>query len=234
MARLQDDRRRKAIVFGAGGGIGSAAVRLLRDGPDRWEVEALGRDSVPHIDFTDEASLEDAAAALAERGPFELMLDATGVLHDDQLSPEKSLRAVSQKAMARAFLINAIGPALLLRYFSPLLPKDRRSVFGTLSARVGSIGDNRLGGWYSYRASKAALNMIVRTAAIELARTRPQAIVVALHPGTVRTGLSAPFAGSRPTLSPAAAATSLVAVMADCGSGDSGRFLAYDGAPIPW
>lgn len=229
-----------ALVFGASGGIGAAVAERLQADPACRAVIGLSRRSTPAIDLTDEASLATAAAAVrAEHGTVDLMFDATGALMvagaDGQpAGPEKTLRRLDPVAMANAFAVNAIGPALLLKHFAPLLPRERRSVFATLSARVGSIGDNRLGGWMSYRASKAALNQIVRVAAIEIARKHPQAIVVALHPGTVATNLSAPFAGSRDTFSPAESAERLLAVIGDLQPQDSGGFFAYDGAAIPW
>ncbi len=136
--------------------------------------------------------------------------------------------------MAAHFAVNAIGPALALKRHDTLLAADGRSVFATLSARVGSIGDNRLGGWVSYRASKAALNQIVRTAAIEIARRRPEAVCVALHPGTVATSLSEPFAGDRDRLAPDQAAEELLRVIGSLGPEQSGGFFAYDGEAIPW
>lgn len=136
--------------------------------------------------------------------------------------------------MARHFRLNAIGPALLIKHFAPLLPKDRRSLFGTLSARIGSIGDNNLGGWISYRAAKAAQNQIVKTASIELARSRPHAVLIALHPGTVATPLSDPFAGGRERLEPDRSASMLLEVMNSLTPGNSGGFFAYDGTPIEW
>ena len=136
--------------------------------------------------------------------------------------------------MAAQYALNAIGPALVLKHFASRLAKDRRAVIATLSARVGSIGDNRLGGWYGYRAAKAGLNQIVRTAAIEIARTRPRAIVLALHPGTVETALTAKYLGRRPAVTPDEAAANLLAVIAERTPQDSGGFFAWDGKPIPW
>jgi len=173
-----------------------------------------------------------AASELAESAPVHLLLDATGVLHDDRIAPEKSIDAVKPEAFARAFAVNATGPLLLLKHFHRLLPRHERGVFATLSARVGSITDNGLGGWYGYRASKAALNMLVRTASIEIARKRPQAVCLALHPGTVRTRLSEPFAGRHERLEPDRSAALLLDVI-DRAEG-TGMFLAYDGCEIAW
>jgi hypothetical protein len=164
-----------------------------------------------------------------------LVIDASGILHGDGLSPEKSWRDLDATQMARAFAVNAIGPALLMKHFLPLLPRQGRSVFATLSARVGSIGDNRLGGWYSYRASKAALNQFVRTAAIELGRRQPAAFCVALHPGTVATSLSSPFVkAGLDVQTPEQAAGRLLDVIDRLPPGSSGGFFDHRGDPVPW
>jgi len=179
----------KAVVIGATGGIGAALVGILAA---RGEVIRIGRATTPGLDLLDEASIAAAAGVV---GPgLHLVIDATGFLHNDLFQPEKVLRQIDPTHLAYSFAVNATGPALLMKHFLPLLARGERAVFATLSARVGSISDNRLGGWYSYRAAKAALNQLMRTAAIELARTHKQAICVALHPGTVDTGLSGPFA----------------------------------------
>lgn len=217
----------RALLFGASGGIGSA----LADALSGTDLTTLSR-SRDGFDLTDEASIADAAARI--HGSFDLIVDATGALEIAGNGPEKALADIDSRAMAAQFAANAIGPALLLKHFAPKLAKDRRAVFATLSARIGSIGDNRLGGWYSYRASKAALNQIVRTAAIEIARRRPQAVVLALHPGTVETALTARYLGHRPAVTPAKAATNLLKVIAGLGPAESGGFFAWDGKPIPW
>jgi NAD(P)-dependent dehydrogenase (short-subunit alcohol dehydrogenase family) len=228
-----------AVVVGASGGIGRALVQALNVDAGFGHVVALGRRSVPSIDLLDEPSIAAAAQWVAALDPrrerLRLVIDATGFLHGDGHTPEKSWRQIDAAHMARSFAINTIGPALLMQHFLPLLPSSGRAVFATLSAKVGSIGDNRLGGWYSYRASKAALNQIVRTAAIELARKQPQAICVALHPGTVDTGLSAPFSRSGLEVqTPDAAARRLLAVIAALGTSDSGGFFSHDGSTLPW
>ena len=178
------------VVIGATGGIGAALAAVLEAGGR--PVLRLGRRTAPALDLLDEGSIA-AAAAQAGEG-LTLVIDATGFLHDARFRPEKAIREIDPAHMAHSFAVNATGPALLMKHFLPRLARDRRAVFATLSARVGSISDNRLGGWHSYRAAKAALNQIVRTTAVELARTRREAILVALHPGTVDTGLSVPFA----------------------------------------
>ena len=222
-----------AVVIGAGGGIGAALAAALE--AQGRTVLRLGRATTPALDLLDEPSIAAAAAHAATLGPPALVIDATGFLHGPGIAPEKSWRELDPAALAHAFALNAIGPALLMKHFLPLLPRSGPAVFATLSARVGSITDNRLGGWYAYRASKAALNQLVRTAAIELRRRAPHAICVALHPGTVETKLSAPFARTglevRP---PAQAAAELLAVIAGLTPADSGGFLDHKAVPIPW
>jgi len=226
-----------AVVVGAAGGVGAALATALATAGHN--VVALGRATTPPLDLLDEASIATAAAhvaaSVADQGTLRLVIDATGFLHGDGFVPERSWRDLDPAHMAHAFAVNAIGPALLMKHFLPLLPRQGPSVFATLSARVGSIGDNRLGGWYAYRASKAALNQLVRTAAIELRRRAPEAVCVALHPGTVATPLSAPFARAGLAVRPAEeAAADLLRVIAALGPADSGTFLDHKGMPIPW
>jgi len=220
----------RAVVIGASGGIGSAlAAALARGGT---EVHALSR--ATGLDLGDEAGIAAAAARIG--APVDLVVVATGRLHGEGVAPEKSWRELSAEALARSFAVNAVGPALVAKHFLPLLPRRGRAGFAALSARVGSIGDNRLGGWYGYRASKAALNMLVKTLAIELARGRPDAFCVGLHPGTVDTALSAPFQrGVQPEklFAPADAADRLLVVLGGLGPADSGGCFAWDGRPIP-
>lgn len=230
-----------ALVFGARGGLGSALRDRLRGSARYAQVLASGRGGTADmvIDITDESSIESAATQVAERlhqgSILRLVIDATGFLHGRGFEPEKSLRQIDAAHMAHAFAINAIGPALLMKHFLPLLPRSGRSVFATLSAKVGSIGDNNLGGWYSYRASKAALNQLVRTAAIELSRRQPQAICVTLHPGTVATPLSLPFAKSGLQVqAPDLAAQRLLAVIDALTAEDSGGFFNHQGERLPW
>jgi NAD(P)-dependent dehydrogenase (short-subunit alcohol dehydrogenase family) len=235
----------KAVVIGSSGGIGSALVAALGTRGDHRTVFALSRAGSPppgaaeagRIDVTDEASIRAAAERVAEDGrSVDLILVASGRLHGAGIAPEKALKTLDPAAMATLFAVNAIGPALVAKHFVPLLPRTGRCVFAALSARVGSIGDNRLGGWYSYRAAKAALNQILRTLAIEVARTRPEAIVVGLHPGTVTTPLSDPFqpAPDKPgVFTPEAAAAHLLDVLAGLGPAESGGVFAWDGRPVP-
>lgn len=223
----------RALVIGARGALGSAFVHQLQSDPRCGSLAALHRASVPAIDFAQDGSIADAAAALRGEGPFHLVLVATGVLHGPALAPEKRLADLDAAALDTLFRTNTIGPALVLRHFAPLLDRQR-SLLGVLSAKVGSIGDNRLGGWYGYRASKAALNMLLKTAAIELRRTHPGAVLAALHPGTVRSALSRQFRGDEIGREPAQAATELLAVLDGLQAEDSGAFVAYSGERLPW
>jgi NAD(P)-dependent dehydrogenase (short-subunit alcohol dehydrogenase family) len=222
---------RVAVVVGHTGGIGRALYAELRRSQAFDEVVGLSR---PNIDLVDQPSIERAAATL-KNNSIHLLINAAGLLHDVVQQPEKSLRSLDPIALARSFAVNATGPALLMKHFFPLLARHERSIFASLSARVGSIGDNQLGGWYAYRASKAALNQLVRTAAIELARTHPHAICLALHPGTVATNLSQPFVREgRLTLDAAHAARHLLAVIEGLRPEDTGGFFDWRGAPVPW
>jgi NAD(P)-dependent dehydrogenase (short-subunit alcohol dehydrogenase family) len=231
-----------AVIIGAGGGIGGALVTALPKRSDHDMIHALSRqivvDAPPGvrrgvIDVTDEETIRQAAAAV--EGPVNLVIVATGMLHEAGRGPERALRDLDPAALARIFAVNTIGPALVLKHFAPLLSRDRRSVFALLSARVGSISDNRSGGWYGYRASKAALNMIVRSAAIELSRSRPQSICVGIHPGTVDTGLSKPFQANVPAdklFTPEYAAEQLLQVIHGLATGDTGNCFGWDGKVI--
>ena len=225
-----------AIVVGSSGGIGRALLGRLATQPRFCAALGLGRSSSPPLDLTDEESIARAAHHVRGLGAqVRLVIDATGFLHMDGFAPEKNWRDLDSVHMAKAFAVNAIGPALLMKHFLPLLPRQGRSVFATLSARVGSIGDNRLGGWYSYRASKAALNQLVRTAAVELGRRQPAALCVALHPGTVQTRLSAPFAkAGLDVQTPEQAADGLLHVIDGLGPGCSGGFFDHRGETVPW
>ena len=233
---------RIAVGGGAAGGIGRALADRLTADPGFARVVALSRrrpegwagDWLP-ADILDERTLAMAAQAIAGIGAPERIVVATGRLHRTGLMPEKAMRALSVEALTELFAVNAAGPALVAKHLLPLTPRDRPSVFAALSARVGSIGDNRLGGWYGYRTSKAALNMLIRTLAIEHARTRPLGVCVALHPGTVDTALSQPFqAGVPDLLAPGRAAAALLAVMDRLTPADTGGFFAWDGTPVPW
>jgi len=237
-------RSLRAVVVGASGGIGDALVGALEGSARIGFIAACARTETPRrspkieslaLELTDEDSIAEAAGRVGAGGEVDLVIVATGILHEPGVMPEKSIRQIDAIAMARTFQVNTIGPALVMKYFLPLLPRDRVSVFAILSAKVGSIGDNYLGGWYSYRASKAALNQIIRTAAIELKRRAPRAALVALHPGTVESRLSAPFGKAGLDIrSPADAASRLLGVIDGLSPADSGEFLDYRGKRLPW
>lgn len=224
-----------AVVFGATGGIGSALVKPVERSGQFREVIGFSRRHAPRFDIANEESISDAAAEVAGRGPVSLAINAVGLLHADYLQPEKSWRNLNAESLACLFAVNAVGPALLMKHFLPLLPRDRRAVFATLSARVGSIGDNSVGGWYGYRASKAALNQFVRTASIELARKNPHAVCVAVHPGTVDTALSKPFAKTGlPVQTPDEAAPRILKTLSDFTPQHTGGFFDRFGRTLPW
>jgi NAD(P)-dependent dehydrogenase (short-subunit alcohol dehydrogenase family) len=224
----------RALVLGATGAIGSAFERSLARMPGCAAVIGLGRRSDPGFDLEDEASIAACARAVAPRGPFALIIDATGALTIDGIGPERRLGDLDPARLARAFAVNAIGPALLLKHFIPLLPTKSRCLFATLSARVGSIGDNRKGGWYGYRASKAALNMLLRTAAIEACRQRPEAVFAALQPGTVRSPLSAPFLAGVEAMEPDDSAALLLAALDALPASGAAVFIDHQGHSIEW
>ncbi|MBB4041508.1 NAD(P)-dependent dehydrogenase (short-subunit alcohol dehydrogenase family) [Microvirga flocculans] len=239
------DRPSRALVVGASGGIGSAFTQLLAlQGFESVHAlsRRMGTGEGPgvrpgRIDIEHESSIAAAAQSLAEGAPVRLIVVATGLLHDSDFQPEKTYRSLDPEKLARSFRVNAIGPALVAKHMLPLLPKNGKSVFAVVSARVGSIEDNRLGGWYGYRASKAALNQFMRTLSIELRRQKPDAICVALHPGTVDTALSEPFqAGVEEgkLFAPHDAAQRLLAVIEGLTSADTGQFFAWDGRTIPF
>jgi NAD(P)-dependent dehydrogenase (short-subunit alcohol dehydrogenase family) len=241
-----------AVVLGGRGGIGEAFVDALTASAAVDQVYATSRDEgwcaerpddpkatrVP-LELTDEGCVERLADRLREDGVTpRVIVNCTGLLHADGLRPERTWRELDAEAMGRAFAVNAIAPALAIKHLVPTMPRREAAIFATLSARVGSIGDNRLGGWYSYRASKAAQNMIVKTAAIEAATRHPKLRIVALHPGTVASDLSAPFtkrlAPGHAVFSPTQSCDYLCEVLAGLTVADSGGFFAWDGAPIPW
>ena len=238
---------RRAVIFGASGGIGAALAAQLCADPAFSEVWLGARTSPASsartarpftFDFGDEASLAAAAAQIGQGGELGLVLVATGQLQaPGGAAPEKTYRALDPANLAQLFAVNTIGPALIAKHFLPLLPRGRPAHFAVLSAKVGSLGDNRLGGWHSYRAAKAALNMLVINFAVELRRSHPQAVVAALHPGTVDTRLSAPFQGGLrggQLQTPAASAAALLDVLASLTPEDSGGLFAWDGTRLPY
>ncbi|MCP5396431.1 MAG: SDR family NAD(P)-dependent oxidoreductase [Sphingomonadaceae bacterium] len=232
-----------AAIFGASGGIGAALARALAargmavHAGSRSGVVPEGAGIMPfRFDLTSESSISQAAQALREMPPG-LVIVASGVLTlDNGTGPEKSLRTLDGAAMEEVFRLNTIGPALVAKHVLPIMPKKGRAVFAALSARVGSIGDNRLGGWHSYRASKAALNMLLKNFAIEMARRNEHFIVAGLHPGTVDTALSEPFQSNLPDgqlTAPDEAARNLLAVLDGLTPNDSGEVFDWKGERIP-
>jgi NAD(P)-dependent dehydrogenase (short-subunit alcohol dehydrogenase family) len=219
----------RALVVGASGGIGEALVNTLRTGGA--EVIGLSR-SVDGLDLTNEASIIRVLGGI--EGQFDTIIVATGALVIDDYTPEKSLRALDPAALAAQFALNAIGPSLVLKHALRLIPKDRTARFAALSARVGSIGDNSLGGWYSYRAAKAALNQLIHSSAIEIARSHPHAVVALLHPGTVATGFGSAYIGNRPTVTSQVAGANLLSVLGALTPADTGGFYDWEGKCISW
>ena len=234
----------RCAVIGASGGIGRAFTEQLAASDQVETIYALSRqgavqnaDKVKALpfDLTDEASIERTAAHIKADGPLDMVIIATGLLHGVDIAPEKNMRAMQFENYAQSFAINAIGPAMTARYFLPLMRRERKAVFAALSARVGSISDNRLGGWYAYRASKAALNMILKTLAIEYGRRFKETIIIGLHPGTVDTNLSEPFQKNVPEgklFTPEYSAEKLLGVIDQVSSQDNGNLLDWAGKTI--
>ncbi|HBN13644.1 MAG: short-chain dehydrogenase [Gammaproteobacteria bacterium] len=231
-------------IFGANGTIGSEFTRVLSSHyPDaiihafsRRPQESAAKNITTHqIDYLDEAALKNAAKEVSEQAPLDLVIVATGILHTDDIMPEKSLRDLSADKFMQLYQVNTIVPALIAKYFVPILNKQQPALFAALSARVGSISDNHLGGWYSYRASKAALNMIIRNVAIETRRTNKNAIICALHPGTVDSALSEPFQKNVPEgklFTAEFSVSQLLQVIDKLSTDDSGKIFAWDGSEI--
>ncbi len=233
------------VVIGASGAIGSALVALLADRPGH-QVFAFARTpvvtSLPgvaygRLDYDDPQSIADCAAVVAAYGAPDVLINAAGLLHAGDMLPEKSLRDVTPENLHHVFQVNTVGPALVMKHFLPIMPRDRRYVMAALSARVGSMADNLLGGWYAYRASKAALNMVIKTTSVEAARRNKQAVIVGLHPGTVKSNLSKPFqdnVAADKLFTPAYAAGCLLQVVDQCSPDDTGKIFAWDGQVIPY
>lgn len=236
----------RVIVVGSTGGIGAAFVDSLAASDQVAQIYALSRQGQSHpspkvanltFDFTDENSIEAAAEALRETGAFDLCIIATGLLQGEGIAPEKNMRAMSLEAFQKSFMVNTFGPAVTAKYFLPLMRRDGKAVLAALSARVGSISDNRIGGWYAYRASKAALNMILKTLSIEFGRRFIETVIIGLHPGTVDTGLSKPFQGNVPEgklFTPEFSAENLLKVIDQVKPEDSGSLFAWDGEKVPF
>lgn len=225
-----------AIVIGSTGGIGGAFVEALEKNDNCEKVVGLSRKSEPAVDLIDEASIKNAAELLKEDGPFHLIINATGILSDDTMMPEKAMKDIEMEHLEKNYRINAMGPILLLKHFHALLPREGKSIFASLSAKVGSISDNKIGGWYSYRAAKAAQNMLLKNASIELGRKYKELVILGLHPGTVDTKLSKPFQGyvSHDIFSPEESVAKLIDAMDEVSANDSGALLSYDGTLLPY
>ena len=232
------------IIIGSSGAIGSSFLKYYENENTDNVIYSLSRKpnaspsdkiiNVP-VDIEDESSISSASNVCKENGPFDLILVTTGILSDETISPEKSLRHFDRESIGKIFSINTFGPALISKYFVPLLKKDSPSFFGFLSARVGSISDNRIGGWYSYRASKAALNQLIKTASIEMKIKNKNAIFVALHPGTVDSDLSRPFQKSNLKIqSPKESAINLMKIIKNLKPTETGKFFNWDGLELPW
>jgi NAD(P)-dependent dehydrogenase (short-subunit alcohol dehydrogenase family) len=237
----------RAAVIGASGGVGTAIVNLLANSPNFRSVHAFSRsetdwsdDSIVagRLDLDDEESIAAAAEMACRDGRLDLVIVTTGILWSgENIRPEKAMKEITASGLTRLFAVNTIGPALIAKHFLPTMRKDSRSVFAALSARVGSIGDNRLGGWYAYRASKAALNMLLKTLSIEHARQWPDCVIAGLHPGTVSTALSEPYTGRTPPdklFSPDQSAQYLLAVINGLTPADTGGVFAWDGRRIQY
>jgi NAD(P)-dependent dehydrogenase (short-subunit alcohol dehydrogenase family) len=222
-----------AVILGSSGGIGSAMVEAANASGQFGKVSGFAR---PEFDVSDEASIIAAAQIVSHAEiPLRFVFVATGYLHGAQGMPEKGLKQLDPAFMAHAFQVNAIGPALVMKHFLPLMAREGKAVFAVVSAKVASLGDNQLGGWHSYRASKTALNMYLKNAAIEMARTRPDLVLASLHPGTVETKLSAPFAKAGLDVRPTdVAASDMIRVMDGLTPADTGGFFNHLGARLPW
>ena len=220
----------RALVFGASGGIGQAFSRFLEDKLGSENVVNVSR-SFDGFEISDEEKILKFSESI--EGSFNLIINATGVLQTTEEGPEKTINVLKQKSMIDMMTINAIGPALLLKNFSKKLDKTKFSVFVNLSARVGSITDNRLGGWISYRSSKAALNQIIKTSSIEINRRNKNAICVGLHPGTVKTKFTEKFQNTTETISPKESVEMMMKVVENLSVDDNGYCFAYDGKVIP-
>jgi NAD(P)-dependent dehydrogenase (short-subunit alcohol dehydrogenase family) len=224
-----------AVVIGNSGSIGSAIEKELSDQGFK-NIIGFNRSSSPRLDLLNEETIAQSAQFIKDQNtPVSLVFDATGLLHDDNNMPEKTYKNIDQIFMRKNFEINVMGPALIMKYFLPLLDKEEKSIFASISAKVGSISDNRYGGWYSYRASKAALNQMIKTASIEMKMKNQKAICLAIHPGTVESKLSKPFQKNDLTIqSPQESASNIFKILTSSTSKDTGSFYNWDGKIIDW
>tara|TARA_B100000963_G_scaffold230803_1_gene201371 strand:+ start:451 stop:1143 length:693 start_codon:yes stop_codon:yes gene_type:complete len=223
------------VIAGGTGAIGKAIGEELNK-VGFSDIIKIGTKTSPSIDFNNEDTILETVEYIKKKNrPISIFFDATGVLHHNSLMPEKTLKSIEFEFAKKIFLINTIGPALLIKYFAPLLDKDEKSVFATLSAKVGSITDNGYGGWYSYRASKAALNQMIKTASIEMKVKNKKAIFVSLHPGTVKSNLSKPFQKVNLKIQdPEESAKHLIKIITSIDPSQTGKFFNWDGSEIAW
>ena len=227
------DTKKVALVFGVSGGIGSNIYSNLKR--KKFEVYGFSRTTEPNNNIISEKYLKDLSHKFIEQNiKIKIFINAIGFLHDNYYSPEKKLQDINLEYMKKCFEINTIPTALMIKYFCPLMIKDEKSIFASISAKVGSISDNYLGGWYSYRASKAALNQIIKTSSIEQKRLNKNLIMVSVHPGTVNTRLSSPFIGKRKVQTPSEAAIKIINLLEKLTLEDSGLFFDYNKNIIPF
>ena len=223
------EKNSTAIVIGSNGGIGGSVFKRLKNIEQYDQVLGFNRNSKLKVDITNVQDLQNLRDQILKKNlSVKILFNAVGFLHDNNYSPEKKVENINIDYMKKSFLINSIGSALLIKYIAPIMPNNSYSIFACLSARVGSISDNYLGGWYSYRASKAALNQLIKTASIEYKRKKPKLTFVSLHPGTVSTNLSKPFIGNKNTLSQDNAAKNIVDVLTSVGPEESGLLIDYN------
>ena len=223
------------VVLGAGGALGSAFVKVLSEKYKNASLSAFSRNGENHINYNCEDSLSEAAFLSSKEKPLDLVIVANGILHEAEIMPEKSLGDLSAEKFQRIFEVNTITPALIAKHFLPKLNREQLSIFTALSARVGSISDNRLGGWYAYRASKAALNMVIKNLSIEVGRRNKKAIIVGLHPGTVDSDLSKPFQSNvadGKLFPPEYSAAKLLNVIENLTPEQTGKCFAWDSEEI--
>jgi NAD(P)-dependent dehydrogenase (short-subunit alcohol dehydrogenase family) len=251
MGIFQDVSHLNVLIIGADGGIGLGLVKILQQEPNLNQMYATYRRTqcaselltIPNLkclqmDITREEDISQVITTISkEIKQLHLVINCVGILHENNLQPEKSLAQINSENLIYYFQVNSIGSVLLGKHLLPLLKHNDTSIFASISAKVGSIGDNKIGGWYGYRASKAALNMLIRNMAIEYSRKSPKTIVVSLHPGTTNTPLSKPFQKNVPPekLFPVVkTASQLLTVISNLNITDSGNFFSYDGTKLPW
>ncbi len=230
---MNHSKKNIAIVFGVSGSIGGNIYSQLEN--KNYKVFGFSRNKNPKSDILNEQYLKDLANTFIEKNiKIKLFINSIGFLHNDEFSPEKKFQDINFEYMKKSFEINTIPTALMIKYFAPLMEKEERSIFATISAKVGSISENFLGGWYSYRASKAALNQIIKTASIEQKRINKKLILVSVHPGTVSTKLSKPFIGKKEVQTPEESAKKIINLLENLTNQDSGLFLDYKNDIIPF